>query len=434
MLEKNNGERSYNIMVYAADKKTIDTPKNPIVARNFKLHFEPFKTPRRFNEFDAVIIFKSTFENFTFVDGFHGVTTYLDHDSVEMDKRKKELQLLKAKGGFICFLLDGVFVDQTNSGSYPNSDLVKSCLNEKSLRRENFRNSVAQIDIRHDEFREFLSLYGVAYSHVQKNYNACELTPVATAGNYIVGFHVDRNEYYLPSLLPENTPEKLHDYFSLLAGSLASSYNKLKVELPSWIREFKFDEERLLIERQKELEAQLKNNKQCEDTFNSFKSILAATGENLVSSVAQVFCEGFGFSVDAKDELREDLKLLDDNKKPFCLCEIKGTNKGIGREFINQADSHRERAGLPGEFPSILIVNTHIKNARTISEKDQEIAKEQIQHSRKMNILMLRTIDLLFLLNLYKRGSIEKDQLIALLTENSGWLRCNESSYEIIIE
>jgi len=189
-----------------------------------------------------------------------------------------------------------------------------------------------------------------------------------------------------------------------------------------------------LLERQKELEAQLKNNKQREDAFNSFKSILVATGENLVFSVAQVFSEGFGFSVDTKDELREDLKLLDDNKKPFCLCEIKGTNKGIGREFINQADSHRERAGLSGEFPSILIVNTHIKNARTISEKDQEIAKEQIQHSKKMNILMLRTIDLLFLLNLYKRGSIEKDQLIALMTANSGWLRCNESNYEILVE
>ncbi|MCM8558914.1 hypothetical protein ACLE2W_02110 [Pseudomonas shahriarae] len=434
MLSHDNGERSYNIMVYAANNKKLDPPKKPITSRNFTLNFEPFKTLKRFDEYDGVIVFKSTFESFSYSTGFYGGRTECHHDSTELNKRKKELQLLLAKGGFVCFLLDDVFIDRTDSGNYLNTDLTKFCLNEKSVHRENFRNSVSRIDIKFDEFRSFLNIFGVAHSYVQNHYQVCELTPIAVYESYTIGFHIDKNEYYLPSLLPANTPEKLDEYFTLLANSLVSSYNKLRVELPSWIKEFKFSEETLLLENRYELEAQLKANRESEDTLNKFKSILATTGDNLVLSVAEVFKVGFGISVDTKDDLREDLKLLDEKGRPFCLCEIKGTNKGIGREFVNQADSHRDRAGLPDEFPSVLIVNTHIKNARSISEKDQEIAIEQIRHSKKMNILMMRTIDLLFLLNLYKSNSISNDQLITLLTENSGWLKCNDKNYEIISE
>ncbi|MBH3398296.1 hypothetical protein I5S60_01815 [Pseudomonas fluorescens] len=434
MLVNADGERSYNLMVYAANKKRLDTPAKPITSRNFTLNFEPFKTLKRFDEYDGVIVFKSAFEEFSYASGYYGRSLQHSYDSGELDKRKKELQLLLAKGGFICFLLDDVFIDRTEDGNLLETDLAKFCLNEKSLHRENFRSSVSRIDIKSDEFRSFLNIFGVAHSYAQNHYKVCEMTPIAVSGNYTIAFHIDKNEYYLPSLLPANTPEKIDEYFTLLANSLVSSYNKLRVELPSWVKEFKFIEEASLLEKRHELEQQLKANKKHSHVLDGFKSVLATTGDNLVVNVAEVFEAGFGIPVDTKDDLREDLKLLDEKGQPLCLCEIKGTNKGIGRDFINQADSHRDRSGLPEDFPSILIVNTHIKNARSISEKDQEIAPEQIRHSKKMNVLMMRTIDLLFLLNMYRSGSVDKNQLIALLTENSGWLKCNEDSFELIGE
>ena len=114
------------------------------------------------------------------------------------------------------------------------------------------------------------------------------------------------------------------------------------------------------------------------------------------------------------------------------MCEVKGTNKGVKREYINQADSHRERSGFRHDFPTLLIVNTNIKNARSVVEKDQEIACEQILHAKKMNILLLRTLDLLELLRLYLNGQITSNDLKILLINNTGWLKVGKDGYAII--
>ena len=101
-----NTERTYNILVYGIEKKGLSLPDDAITARNYSLSFEKFKTPSRFNDFDGVIIFKGTFENFEWKTG--GFENYLKHtcDNDELDKRKKEATILMEQGGFICFLLD----------------------------------------------------------------------------------------------------------------------------------------------------------------------------------------------------------------------------------------------------------------------------------------------------------------------------------------
>ncbi|NRB65609.1 MAG: hypothetical protein HRU40_21760 [Saprospiraceae bacterium] len=156
------------------------------------------------------------------------------------------------------------------------------------------------------------------------------------------------------------------------------------------------------------------------------------TGDNLVDRVIQAFEEGFGIAVDGKDELREDFKLLNSASEPFCLCEVKGTNKGIKREYINQADSHRERSGFDSGFPALLLMNTHIKNARSLIEKDQEIANEQIKHAVNMNVLIMRTIDFIGLLRMFLMGKLNRKEFEILLCESKGWLRVEEQDYRII--
>jgi hypothetical protein len=77
------------------------------------------------------------------------------------------------------------------------------------------------------------------------------------------------------------------------------------------------------------------------------------------------------------------------------LCEIKGVSRGVKREHVDQADNHRECAGLPSDFPTLLIVNTGIKSARSVEEKDQIIEPEQVRHSAQLHVLSLCTMDLL---------------------------------------
>lgn len=127
--------------------------------------------------------------------------------------------------------------------------------------------------------------------------------------------------------------------------------------------------------------------------------------------------------IHAADNFREDISILDANGQLAVLGEIKGKSGGVKREYINQADSHRERAKLPEDFPTLLIINTHTRNTRTLQEKDKEIPSEQVKHAVKMNVLVLRTLDLLNLLALVQKGRVTTADILELLRSNVGWLR-----------
>jgi hypothetical protein len=140
----------------------------------------------------------------------------------------------------------------------------------------------------------------------------------------------------------------------------------------------------------------------------------------------------FGVTVDAVDEFREDVKLIDDDGRVVAIGEIKGINRGVKRENINQTDSHRERSGFAQDFPAILIANTNIKSARSIVEKDQEVALEQIKHAVHMRVLILRTIDLLGLLRLVLAGRLTTQDARSLVLSNVGWLRVQADQVQIL--
>ena len=80
----------------------------------------------------------------------------------------------------------------------------------------------------------------------------------------------------------------------------------------------------------------------------------------------------------------------------------------------------------------MLIINTHIKNARSVAEKDQEVPNEQIRHAVILKILVLRTIDLLGLLKIFLSGKVKVQEVKDLLTQNSGWLRVSEGNFEVV--
>ena len=107
-------------------------------------------------------------------------------------------------------------------------------------------------------------------------------------------------------------------------------------------------------------------------------------------------------------------------------------NRGIGREYINQTDSHRERSGYDNEFPALLIANTNIKSARSIYEKEQEIAQDQIKHAANMNVLVMRTLDLLGLLRLVLSGKLSREQAQEYMLTNVGWLKVQADNILIL--
>jgi len=431
-------DRQYNILVYGVEKRGLKEPSQEISNRNFKLIFEPFTTEKRFNDFDGVILFQGIFETYqyehSYYDGEYLVHSY---DRNALDKRKKELKLLIEKGGFVCFILHKPFVDSYYRSGFATedlsgTDLCKYSLNFSSFYRKDFSKRTTHVSSVRDEFTRFLELYGAASSYFENFNSGIELRDIAKVNRSTVGMILLDREFFVPSLLPENTDERIFEYFTLLAEALASSFNKLRLEIPSWIAQFCFEKESTLSDKKQQLLEEIENIDATLANYTQYKKILLGSGEILVEHVATVLGSLFSFNINSDDELKEDLKILNENNEPLIFVEVKGTNRGVKREYINQTDSHRDRAGLDSTFPSLLLINTHIKNSASLEDKDQTIPEDQIKHAVKIGVLILRTLDLLFLLKQKDSGKISQKELIEMFSKNVGWLRASSEHWEII--
>ncbi len=429
-------ERQYNLLVYGIEKRGLNKPSKEISNRNFKLFFEPFNTKKRFNEFDAVILFQGIFETYKYENGWDG--TYLNHsyDHNELDKRKKELDLLLANEGFVCFLLHKPFVDHFYKSGYTEdlsaTDLCKYALNLSSFYRKDLDGRVTHVRSLRDEFTRFLELYGAASSYFENYNEGIELRKIAEVNGSVVGMVLYDQAVFIPSLTPENTDDRITEYFSLLSEALTSSFNKLRIEIPSWVSRFSFEQENGLNVKKQTLLKEIKVIDSELAKYRKYKKVLLGSGDILVESVATLLRDGFSFTIDSVDEFREDLKIIDDNNDPLIFIEVKGTNSGVKREYVNQTDSHRERAGLDSAFPSLLVINTHVKNSKTIDDKDQAIPEDQIKHAAKIGVLITRTLDLLFLFRHMNNGKISQKEIMELFCHEVGWLKVDHDHWEII--
>jgi hypothetical protein len=432
MSTQEEAERTYNILVFGAERLKLPVPSQAVRTRNFTLNFEKYGTPRRFQEFDGVILFQGIFERFE--DKSNYMSSYLAHtcDTDELDKRKKEAALLAGQGGFLCFLLTKPFIDQDDGRDFSSTDLAKYHLKYSSFYRKNFSKRVAHVSPTMDEFKRFLDVFGAASSYFEIYNNALEYRVIAKVGDSRVGLLVGGVDYFLPSLVPDARPEVIAEFFELLADGLTAVHNKLNQAVPGWVTAFKFHEEPAIDAKVTALRSQIEQLDQRRLELEQYKAALVLTGGPLVSIVGRVLSDALGVKVDGTDDLREDLKLLDDKDAPIAVCEVKGINRGIKRENINQTDSHRERSGFSHDFPAILIANTGIKNARTVEEKDQEIAAEQVKHAVQMRVLLVRTLDLLGLLRLVLSGELPADAAREFLLRNVGWLRVHANEVKIL--
>jgi hypothetical protein len=424
-----NTQNKANIMVFGIDRLGYRVPGKPIELKDSVLHFKEFKTEEKFQDYEGVVLFNETFEDFSDRGEFLG---YLREDLL---KRENQLRQLGEKKGFCCFLVWCALVHsygQYASYEIRDTDLVKRALNSSFVYWTSLPKETTDLRIVKDEFRPFLKNFGSAqmafYPNPDKTVN---LKPICFAGTELTGFVVDNVYFLIPCLRPSTNEKGFKQYFSILAEALISSFKKLSQELPLWTAVYRFKEEEKLLAEKDQLTIRVDEINERLMTFNEYKKCLCYDDELLKESVISIFEYGFNFMVDQLDELREDMKILDKEKKPLILIEVKGTNKGVHREFINQADSHRERSGFSADFSSIVIINTNIKSAKSLKDKGQEVAKEHVAHAVKMKILVLRTIDLLNLLYLVEAGKITCEDVLELFKNQYGWLKVTQEDYRI---
>jgi hypothetical protein len=415
------------ILAYGIEKKGLPVPKREITADKYKIEFSGYNEATRFQDFDGVIIFQGTFESFTNVVSNSLLRSYLKHtwDRDELDKRTKETRALLEKGGIVCMMLSDPFIDFDDHRDFSDTDLSKRLLSLFQVSRRRFSTRITSVKSKVNELGKFFELYGAAWSWLQAPPGDTRNKVLASTstGREATSMAIDGNLFVLPTLTPKPTEEAAEEYFTILADGIVTLWERLRTDLPEWASEYRFHGEPTIPEAKAKLANDLSELETRLKQLERLKRALVLQGEPLVEAVIEVFEKMLPLKPRREEAFREDLTLIDSNGNAVALVEAKGVSKGVTREHVNQADSHRERNGMSPEFPSILIINTNMKNSVSLADKDQSVATEQILHACRNNVLILRTLDLLNLVSLHLGGKLTPDEVVELLIKSRGWLK-----------
>jgi hypothetical protein len=132
------------------------------------------------------------------------------------------------------------------------------------------------------------------------------------------------------------------------------------------------------------------------------------------------------------EEYVEDFYILDEKgEKEVAICEVKGLSKNVKREHITALVQHREQRELADDFPSILFVNT-FADSESVEEKDgQRVGKMEYQKAVKNHVLIVRTLDLVRMLDLVWQKKLDISKIRGLLLSETGWLKVTDQGHEV---
>lgn len=435
-------QNKIKIMVYGVE--TIGYKyEDDIETKEFSITFHPIDTDEEFNNFDLVIFFDKTFERRS--DGKIFCT-----DEKELLKRIKQLFSLLNKGGSVCALVyrvqDEYWTEPYFGGPQKHysddTSLLKVFLNDIGIGPS--ERHLSDVPLKHfkvfrSEYVDFIEKYGVTETYFANLYKVSEhIKPIAKSESMSknVGLLYQEKVFLIPCLVADKDVKNTEKLFTSLGKALTESLRKLSTEIPAWI------DDQVLFPQEKEIRQTIDEHKKAlsgleeeKNKYHKLKSILCLSGDALVDRVSFAFSTFMGFDVESIEDFKDDLKLFlpDEEDKPVLIAigEVKGVNSGVKREFINQTDSHRERIGLSTDLPALLIINTRM-DAVDLERKDLEVASEIIQKAVSNNILIIRTLDLINLIQLNENGEISLEDVHDIIKTKRGWLKADADGYDVI--
>lgn len=432
-------EKQYTIYVYGFDRIGFDIKE--IIRKNikqFNIYFIPFEDKKPLDSSDGVIIPQGIFEVLKSNRDSFGVSYNVQTHKDLLLHREREISNLNKNGKWVCFIV-GEIIDSVRGGQYGmetlnirDTDLCKKVLNGLRVQRNAIKGN-PHLQCKVDEFRKFVEKYGVAKTSFEvpdgKNDDYKILVEL---DNMICGFEYQKKIFFIPAHILDVSNDKAFEIASELSEDINDYITKRQLEVPVWLSEISFSQEKLLSKNlynihKKEVELTQELNQ-----FRIYKAILTTSGDILHGLISKILREYFSVNIDSSDDYKEDIKVLDKNNEIAAFIEVKGTKKGIKREYINQVDSHKERAEVPCETPGILIINNEMSVEGFENRMNTIIASEQIIHAKKNNILIVRTIDLLNLMILLEKNPGKKEIFLDIVLNNSGWLKVESNKYDII--
>ena len=312
------------------------------------------------------------------------------------------------------------------------TDLCKRILNAFGVNRALLDSAATWIETLRDEFRTFIERYGVAQTAFYLPQRGDPRVLAKWKGN-AVGLEVYSSLFLLP--FHTTNLDAAGEVASLVADAIVSYRRKVRLMVPEWVKGFAFGGEAALLRQKSELTQQLETTEQALAEWMSYKAVLVTSGELLKTKLVTILSGYFCLNVDPLDEYREDFKILGfgEDPKVEALGECKGVKTGTKREHINQVDSHRERSGLDELTPGLLIINNQMDIESLEGRANTTVAPEQVRHARSFNVLVVRSIDFLWLMFLWESKSPRErgDEFLKLLGRGGGWLHVGPDGLKV---
>lgn len=422
--------KKLNIFAYGFDKYGFDLPKESLSVNNIcDIEFIKYSDPRDLDEADGVIMPQGIFET-------------IDDDEIRVDKqplldRYRQVRNLIDEDKWVCFLvgkiMDKLPRDFRETLNIQDTDLCKRILNLYEVINRNNLDGHKSFS-KCDEFKHYLHDYGLAQTSYDTPYAHRSSTNIIaeTGSGANVGFVISNNIFFLPF---HTTKRKVDDTKSIsdkVTRAIIDYKQKRIEELPDWLNDFRFAIENVLLKKIEDSTKETIKSQEQLDLLSAYKSILTTSGDILKKKIVLLLETFFNLKIDPIDEGREDAKILDDSNKILALIEIKGTKQGIKRDYINQADSHRERNGLPPSVPAILLINNEMSINGIKERLETKVNDEHIKHAVKLNTLIIRTIDLLFFMLHLESNLNRKEEILKLISAGGGWLKADHTGYAIV--
>jgi hypothetical protein len=430
------------VFAYGFDQAGFTTTHDPIsINSSVTVQFVDFYSSRNLNEANGVIIPQGIFEKLEtrtdLFSGLFGEKTFVLVDKSLLLERERQVFNLLRDGKWICFLV-GEITDQIAQGLHSepifDTDLCKRILNAFMIdRRRRYRLEIPlDLKVRDEEFELYMKRYGRPTTVFELPQDLpMERHAIAWLGGAVVGMEIDAQLFFLPFESSRQTLGVATDIVSLLAPAISQYRRDRITPVPDWVDEFHFKSEEPLYLEVNDLLGKLNRLESELASWKDYKAILAGSGIYLRNKIVALFESVFGLKVQCIDREERFLVLKDDDS-PVALVQSEGTEGPVQTASIERVAQARAEHHLSESFPAALLINNDMAITNIGERSATSVAPEVLQAAVRQNVLVIRTIDLLFLFNHLEKSPNKKSRMLHLLTSGGGWLKASAVSYDVI--
>jgi hypothetical protein len=430
------------VFAYGFDQAGFTTTHDPIsINSSVTVQFVDFYSSRNLSEADGVIIPQGIFEKIEtrtdLFSGLFGEKTFVLMDKSLMLERERQVFNLLRDGKWICFLV-GEITDQIAQGLHSepifDTDLCKRILNAFLIdRRRRYRLEIPlELKVRDEEFEPYMRHYGRPTTVFELPQDLpTERHAIAWLGNGVVGMEIDAQLFFLPFESSRRTLEVATRVLTLLTAAINRYRRDRIIAVPDWVDEFHFKSEEPLYLEINDLLGKLNRLESELASLKDYKAILASSGIYLRNKLVALFESVFGLKVQCMDREERFLVVKDDDS-PVALVESEGIHGPVQMASIERLARARKQHGLSDSFPAALLINNDMAITNVGERSATTIAPAILENALRQNLLVMRSIDLLFLLNHLEKSPNKKSRMLDLLTSGGGWLKASTGFYDLI--